>query len=468
MKTMTRSISMLVFGALAVGGVACDGEDGGVNRTDGVAQVLLTDAPFPYDQVDRVDVHIVAIAVATSWDTTGAAEWTTLAEPNRTVNLLELQDGVTTLLGETQTNTWTVAGVRLEIRTDLSSITLVDGSRAQVDWQGPDTQVLFAPVAQPLIHVVEGTNPDLIIDFDVGRSFVAVPGGFVFLPWIRAVNAMTTGTLRGMVYGATGPSGEIQPVGHASVTVYQRAGANQLLVATGAVDAEGRFAIHYVSGGGPYLIEATPPSGVTIAAGYVNGVYVTPGQETHADVTLGVGAPDAEGVALAISGPSQVAVGSSIYLWAFTFTASGDSLFGALVTWSNSHDAAARLEGSGHAVRLTGLAPGSTTVIAASDDLADTVVVTVGEAGAPVASVQVLPATQTRAVGDSVLVQAILRDAVGNVLSGRAIDWSFDEAVVQAIGGFTEYLALRAVAAGTTTVRASVEGKEGSATVIVN
>src|SRR5512138_3082065 len=58
--------------------------------------VLLTDAPFPYDSVTRVDVFIERIEASTSGDTTGnSGSWVTVAEPKRTFNLLDLQNGQT-------------------------------------------------------------------------------------------------------------------------------------------------------------------------------------------------------------------------------------------------------------------------------------------------------------------------------------------------------------------------------------
>lgn len=444
---------------------------------DGVTRVLLTDAPFPFDQVSRVDVHIVSIAATANFDTSTAVEWTTLVEPARTFNLLDLQNGATALLGETRVPAGQYGAVRMEIRTDLSSITMADGSPAAVDWEGPATQVLHALVEQPL-SIGDG-GADLIIDFDVGRSFVSRGGAatdsgtpspleFLFLPWFRAVNQAATGTIVGAVYGDLDGGGIAEPIGSANVTVYRSAGPGLILAATGRADAEGRFAIHYVSGGGPYLVEAAPPSGVALAYGYSEEVYVTPGEETGVGIVLGQGAPGGQDRRLVISGPSQVRVGETITLFAFVFNENGDSVFGAPVTWQQSDPAVAQLVGSGYAVQLTGLAVGVTSVVATSNELLDSLVVTVGEAGAPVASVEIVPASLTLAVGDSTGLNAVLRDAVGNVLTGRQVSWSLDSSVVNPLYIYNDLLIVRAVAPGSTVIRAIAEGKEGSATVTVN
>src|SRR6266849_2175256 len=73
----------------------------------GKLTVQLTDAPFPFSDVSRVDVFVVRIdAKAAETDATEASNeqnmtgWTTLATPNAVLNLLDLSGGKTTNLGE--------------------------------------------------------------------------------------------------------------------------------------------------------------------------------------------------------------------------------------------------------------------------------------------------------------------------------------------------------------------------------
>jgi hypothetical protein len=437
--------------------------------------VLLTDAPFPFDQVQSVDVHIVSIEAAAMFDTALTTaltvEWTPLVTPDRRFNLLELREGQTALLGQANVNAADFGGVRMVIRTDLSGVTLSDGSPAAVDWMGPATQTIHAPIAQPLSLTSGPTHADLVIDFDVGRSFAVVPQGqgsgigFQFLPWIRAVNEAATGTIAGTV-SSLRDGDQVTPVPHANITLYR--GANPLIaVATGRADAEGRFAIYYVSGGGPYLLEAAPPAGVTDAYGYAQDVYVTLGETTFADVVLGNGAGGGEAQRLVISGPGAVGVGQTITLFAFLFDAQGDSLFGTGVAWQHSNAEVARLDGGGSSVHLTGIAAGSTTVMASFGELADSVVVTVGDPAAAVATVHVSPSAATLAVGDSATFQAILRDAAGNRLTNRTVTWSVDGTSLTVLGRAGDYLIVRAVAAGSAIIRATAEGREGSASVAV-
>jgi hypothetical protein len=473
-----RKMTVLVMVLAALAACTDDGTGGpGSVRT----RVLLTDAPFPFDLVRSVDVHIVSIDAAATFDTTTTVEWTPLVTPDRRFDLLELQDGETALLGEADVQATDYAAIRVVIRTDLSGITLADGSAASVNWMGPATQTIHTSIEQPLSLTDGDSQADLIIDFDVGRSFVVVPvtcdtlsgsclpsrPAFQFLPWIRAVNEDATGTISGTVRGPIGANEVLVPVPFANVTVY-RGASSLMLAATGRADGEGRYRIHYVSGGGPYVIEALPPAGTAGGYGYARDVYVTPGEETAADVMLGAATGGEPEGRLVITGPNQVDVGASIYLFAFVFNENGDSVFGTAVTWQHSDPGVAQLEGGGSMIKLTGLALGVTSVIATAGDLMDSVIVTVGAADAAVASVEVTPSTATLLVGDSTGFHAVLRDSAGRVLSNRIVSWSVaDSGRVDILGSFGYYVIVRAVGAGTTTLRAASEGKEGRATLTV-
>src|SRR2546426_3819979 len=85
--TMPRlSLALLAVTMIAV---ACYQDDtralGGVIR-EPTAKILLTDAPFPFDSVQSVQVYIVSIAVSTHPDTGTSADsmhWVTVAAPHR-------------------------------------------------------------------------------------------------------------------------------------------------------------------------------------------------------------------------------------------------------------------------------------------------------------------------------------------------------------------------------------------------
>jgi len=89
----------LGLAALAACNAAEIGPGPGLDQ--GKTSVFLTDAPFPFDSIVRVDIHVGEIALSPSADTSeGAPDWVVVAAPDRTFNLLDLQNGSTALLGE--------------------------------------------------------------------------------------------------------------------------------------------------------------------------------------------------------------------------------------------------------------------------------------------------------------------------------------------------------------------------------
>jgi len=84
--------------------------------------------------------------------------------------------------------------------------------------------------------------------------------------------------------------------------------------------------------------------------------------------------------------------------------------------------------------------------------------------GIPVASVSIAPSSASLRVGDTLRLSATPRDSSGNILAGRSIAWTSDSSAVATV---TASGLVRAVAAGTSTIRATSEGKAGTATVTV-
>jgi len=89
---------------------------------------------------------------------------------------------------------------------------------------------------------------------------------------------------------------------------------------------------------------------------------------------------------------------------------------------------------------------------------------TTGLSSAPVASVTVSPAVGSVAVGQMLQLTATLKDANGNLLSGRVVTWSSSNALLATVNasGLVAGLVL-----GTVTLTATSEGVQGAATVTV-
>ena len=83
----------------------------------------------------------------------------------------------------------------------------------------------------------------------------------------------------------------------------------------------------------------------------------------------------------------------------------------------------------------------------------------------PVASVTITPGPTTLSVGATTQLSATARDGQGNVLTGRAISWSSS---VQGVATVSTTGLVTAVLAGTTQIRATVEGVTGEVTITVS
>ena len=199
----------LALGLLGL--AACDASEIGPQspnpRTDGKTAVLLTDAPFPFDGIARVDVHVKEIALSTTADSTdGGPEWVVVARPDRSFNLLDLQNGSTALLGEGDVPPGQYRAAKLVFDPERSSMTDTEGrtiGRAAgpgspgIDWQAKgETPNLFAQVEDAM--AIGENGEEIVLDFDVGRSFLYDGnGGFTFIPWLRAVVRSRSGAVTG-------------------------------------------------------------------------------------------------------------------------------------------------------------------------------------------------------------------------------------------------------------------------------
>lgn len=84
--------------------------------------------------------------------------------------------------------------------------------------------------------------------------------------------------------------------------------------------------------------------------------------------------------------------------------------------------------------------------------------------GAVVASVSVTPTTASLTVGTTASLTATIRDAAGNLVSGKLTTWSTSDAVVASVSASGTVTAIKP---GSTIVTATCDGKSASATVTV-
>lgn len=458
---------------------------------DGRTRVYITDSPFPYHAIARVDMHIVRLEAGSN-DTiagSGSPDWVTVVEPRRTVNLLEFQRGATSLLGDAELPAGRYQALRLVIDPSKSSITGTDGRDWPVNWYTESTELaVYAFVYDPLTVSPEGAR--IVIDFDIGRSFRQIGNGFVFSPWLRAVNEAATGFVTGTVRTA----GSDAPLQDVAVSAYAGGSHAQggWAVATGRSDAQGRYGIAFLPEGDYWLkFEATfdSDSGLAETCVLADSVRVAVGRTTTLDIALPSITRACEGgtvtggndtlppvsggrvasVTVSVSPPSPV-VGDSCYAVATLRDSTGAVLSGRTLEWSFSDTTVAGIVVvAGDWVHWRALRSGAVEFTATSEGTSGTLAVTVASSPGPVETValSIYPRSPVEG-GTGYYVDAVVRDAAGRLLSGRPISWSVSDATVAHLVPTTDARVYwSALGAGTVTFGAMCEGKTGQATVSV-
>ncbi|HUQ97939.1 MAG TPA: DUF4382 domain-containing protein [Gemmatimonadaceae bacterium] len=291
MKNRLRIIAAVISCAILPG---CSDSAG---SNTGVLTIRLSDAPFPFSEVSRVDVFVVRVDArkteATDEESSNESAhegWTTVANPNTMVNLVDLSRGKTTNLGATTLATGTYKGFRLIIDPAQSSITLKDGTQPEIKFPSAGKSGIKVKLDKPIELTENGSV--MTLDFDIGRSFVMrgneARNGFNFRPVIRAVAQDITGTVSGSVHANTATG-----AGVPGTTVEVLTAGSLLpdsdpahIVRTTSTDASGNFRIPFLLPGA-YVLRATPPatSGFKSAL-LAGGLTIVAGTETSNQVIV--------------------------------------------------------------------------------------------------------------------------------------------------------------------------------------
>ena len=205
---MTGFKRMVGIAALATAGTlaaACGTSTTEVGR--GTLAVQLTDAPFPTDSVQRVDIYVIRVdariaetdsasaARGATDDSASTGGWTTITRPNQSVNLLAYQNGAVLPLGNASITAGNYSGFRLVVDPTRSSVTLKNGAVLS----GTSTPSIILPsgsrsgikifFSSP-VTVPANDTTTVLVDFVVGNSFVMrgnsiSQNGLLFKPVIQ-------------------------------------------------------------------------------------------------------------------------------------------------------------------------------------------------------------------------------------------------------------------------------------------
>lgn len=238
-----------LFAAVAASLAGCsDSNDS--SSTDGTGRLVvkLTDKPFPYDLVSEANVTVFKVEarrVDDSDDSDGEAggnPFVVLMEEEIPVNLLDLVNGVTAELADAEVPAGTYDLVRIYVK----GVNVVLNDGRDFDLKVPSGEQTGIKVfIEPGLTVTGGLSSDLLLDFDVSRSFVAKGNantleeinGFNFKPVIKATNVSTAGTLAGRVYFM---EEDVETgIEDAQITVL----AADTVNSTGPSDADGNYTI---------------------------------------------------------------------------------------------------------------------------------------------------------------------------------------------------------------------------------
>jgi len=268
-KQLATTITMALVFIFVLGLIACIATD---EEETGTLSVQLTDAPFPTAEVAEANVTITKLEAREAGGGDGSP-YLTLSEETQAYNLLDLRNGVTASLTELDILAGDYDLFRLYV--SEGSVVMKDGTVHNLTVpSGAQTGIkLFI---DPAIEVVNGLTADLLLDFDVEKSFVPQGAmnnivGFIFKPVIRAVNASTVGRVAGSVI-------DTSAVVLADARVWV---AQDTVISTTYTDTEGNYTILGLAAG-TYTANAALAGYDTVSV----AVEVVAGSQTTATFEL--------------------------------------------------------------------------------------------------------------------------------------------------------------------------------------
>jgi hypothetical protein len=199
MKKLRNLPALIVFALAALHLIGCSG-----SAETGTLVVRLSDAPFPITHVDEVNVDVDKIEARNK--SSEGNPFVTLSTELQTYNLLDLQNGVTVVLAESEVPPGEYDLVRLYV--SGARITLNDQEEDPFDLTVPSgAQTGIKVFLDPPLTVAEAVTSELLLDFDVSQSFVVqgnpeTPAGiegFHFKPVVRGADLSIAGQVTGVV-----------------------------------------------------------------------------------------------------------------------------------------------------------------------------------------------------------------------------------------------------------------------------
>ena len=252
---MTRILVALIAFLALVGCGGGSGDSAVSSGSAGTGKLVLrvTDKPFDHSMVERAVVRVRRVDVHSE-----RGFQTVYSGPGMAFDLLTLQAGVTSTLIDVDLPVGDYDQIRLYINSAELGLTngkVYSTSNGNLQLTSLDTSGLKLKVSPP-VTVVSGLDSTLLLDFDMSKTFHAVPANdplnakkFQLHPHIKVTNVSDSGTVRGVVSEDDG-FGQTVPVVGATVYLMPPGVTDptQSLASTGSV-AGGAYALLGVTPG---------------------------------------------------------------------------------------------------------------------------------------------------------------------------------------------------------------------------
>lgn len=289
MKNTMKHLKLIITGIFlsVFAFISCTQEE--INMENkGRINVHITDAPFPIGLVSSTIVTIDAVEIRKKTEAESDEDETSfilLAEGEMEINLLELTNGITEQIASANIDVGTYDMIRLHVVD--AKVILNDGTEYDLQIPSGYTSGLKVKI-HPAILISEGQTSDVLLDFDVSRSFVpkGILGGkiagFIFKPVVRGVYLGAAGRIEGNVSDEQG-----NPVENAQVKLWVpetegELSENDSLVVSAFTDSDGNFKlIGLLAGTYTLTVEAEG-----FESGLTENVSVTAGNATTVNFQL--------------------------------------------------------------------------------------------------------------------------------------------------------------------------------------
>ncbi|MGV3696509.1 DUF4382 domain-containing protein [Flavobacterium sp.] len=183
-----KKLLFLFCTAAGILSYSCDSSDSNANGSGNYAyKVRMTDAPAAYEQVN-IDLRSVVV-------TGGDGQSVTLNTEAGIYNLLDLANGVNTVIATSNLNDSRVNQIRLILGPNNTIV--VDGETFPLSTPSAEQSGLKLQVNQTLLADIEN---EILIDFDAGASIHQTGNGIYKLkPVLRTIVSAISGNIKGVV-----------------------------------------------------------------------------------------------------------------------------------------------------------------------------------------------------------------------------------------------------------------------------